>query len=325
VLVVNGVREGPTLCLTAAVHGDELNGIEIVRRVMHGIEAEELSGAVVGVPIVNLQGFHRGSRYLPDRRDLNRHFPGSPSGSAAARIAHSLLTEIVRHCSALVDIHTGSFHRTNLPQIRADLKNTAVLEFTQGFGSLVVLQSTAAVGTLRRAATDAGVPTVTLEIGEPLRIQVDAVNEGVKSIATLLHSMNMYANPEFWDEPKPVYYESRWIRADHGGILLAEVELGDSVAKGDRLGTVIDPISNMHGEIRSPVNGRVLGMAVNQFVMPGYAAFRIGVEARVPRASPNPVREADVPSDDRAGDAEEAPEPLSLVRLPKIRSLENTD
>jgi uncharacterized protein len=324
VLVVNGVREGPTLCLTAAVHGDELNGIEIVRRVMHGIEPEELSGAVIGVPIVNLQGFHRGSRYLPDRRDLNRHFPGSPSGSAAARIAHSLLNEIVRHCSALVDIHTGSFHRTNLPQIRADLKNTAVLEFTQGFGALVVLQSAAAVGTLRRAATDAGVPTVTLEIGEPLRIQVGAVDEGVKSIASLLHSMDMYASPEFWDEPKPVYYESRWIRADHGGILLAEVELGDSVSKGDRLGTVIDPISNLHGEIRSPVNGRVLGMAVNQFVMPGYAAFRIGVEARVPRASPNPAPAVDAPSDDHT-DAEEPLEPLSLVRLPEIPSPEDAD
>jgi uncharacterized protein len=280
VLVVNGMRAGPTLCLTAAVHGDELNGIEIVRRVMHGIEPEELAGAVIGVPIVNLQGFHRSSRYLPDRRDLNRHFPGSPTGSAASRIAHSLLKEIVLQCTALVDLHTGSFHRTNLPQIRADLRHPAVLELTQGFGRLVVLHSAAGVGTLRRAATDAGVPTVTLEVGEPMRIEVEAVDEGVRSIAGLLHSMRMYENPSHWDEPKPVFYQSRWVRADHGGILLSEVELGTDVRKGHRLGTVVDPVTNRKSEIRAPVSGRVLGMALNQFVMPGYAAFRIGVHPR---------------------------------------------
>jgi uncharacterized protein len=289
VLVVNGTREGPTICLTAAVHGDELNGIEIVRRVMHGLEPEELSGAVIGVPIVNLQGFHRSSRYLPDRRDLNRHFPGNATGSAASRIAHSLLQDIIAHCSALIDLHTGSFHRTNLPQIRADLKRSDVLELTRGFGPLIVLQSPAAIGTLRRAATDAGVPTVTLEVGEPLRIQVEAVDQGVKSIAGLLHSKNMYLKREFWDEPQPIFYQSRWIRADHGGILLSEVELGDTIAKGHLLGTVIDPVSNAHSEIHSPVNGRVLGMALNQFVMPGYAAFRIGIETEVPHASHLPV------------------------------------
>jgi len=121
VLVVNGAEAGPTLCLTAAVHGDELNGIETVRRVMYGLDPEELSGAVIGVPIVNLQGFHRGSRYLSDRRDLNRYFPGDPDGSSASRIAHSFFQQIIRHCDAIVDLHTGSFYRTNLPQLRASL------------------------------------------------------------------------------------------------------------------------------------------------------------------------------------------------------------
>ena len=138
VLVVNGKLAGPTLCLTAAVHGDELNGIEMVRRVMHNLQPEKLSGAVIGVPIVNLQGFRRGSRYLPDRRDLNRFFPGNPNGSAASRIAYSFFTEIVSHCDALIDLHTGSFERANLPQLRADLRNPDVVTLTQGFGATVI-------------------------------------------------------------------------------------------------------------------------------------------------------------------------------------------
>src|SRR4030095_1525811 len=121
VTVMNGKGKGPVLCLTAAIHGDELNGIEVVRRVLDDIDVEELNGAVIGVPIVNLQGFYRGTRYLPDRRDLNRHFPGNARGSAATRMAYSFFTDIVRHCSALVDLHTGSLDRTNLPQVRANL------------------------------------------------------------------------------------------------------------------------------------------------------------------------------------------------------------
>ncbi len=153
VLVVNGELPGPTLCLTAAVHGDELNGIEIVRRVLHDIDPDKLSGRLIGVPIVNVQGFRRGSRYLPDRRDLNRYFPGNPNGSAAARIAHALFKDVIAHCDALVDLHTGSFERANLPQIRADLRNPDVVTLTLGFGSMVVLHSVPTVGTLRFAAT----------------------------------------------------------------------------------------------------------------------------------------------------------------------------
>jgi predicted deacylase len=167
VLVVNGALPGPTLCLTAAVHGDELNGIEMVRRVLHNLDARRLAGSVIGIPIVNVQGFRRGSRYLPDRRDLNRYFPGNPNGSAAARIAHSFFTNVIAHCDALIDVHTGSFERANLPQIRADLRNPDVVTLTQGFGSMVILHSTPAVGTLRHAATQAGIPAVTLEAGGP--------------------------------------------------------------------------------------------------------------------------------------------------------------
>lgn len=279
VLVVNGALPGPTLCLTAAVHGDELNGIEMVRRVLHEIAPSKLSGAVIGVPIVNVQGFRRGSRYLPDRRDLNRYFPGNPNGSAAARIAHTLFKDVIAHCDALVDLHTGSFERANLPQIRADLRNPDVVTLTEGFGSMVVLHSSPTVGTLRHAATLAGIPAVTVEAGGPSQLELAEVKRGVKGIETLLSTLDMYKKRRSWGDPEPVYYKSSWVRADNGGILLADVSLGSTVRKGDLLGTITDPMSNQRTELYSPYAGRIIGLARNQVVMPGFAAFHVGIQA----------------------------------------------
>ena len=288
VLVVNGALPGPTLCLTAAVHGDELNGIEMVRRVMHDLDPGKMSGAVIGVPIVNVQGFRRGSRYLPDRRDLNRYFPGNPNGSAAARIADSFFTNVIAQCDALVDLHTGSFERANLPQIRADLRNPDVVTLTQGFGSMVILHSSPAVGTLRYAATRAGIPAVTLEAGGPSQLELNEVKLGVKGIETLVHTLGMFKKRRLWGDPEPVYYKSSWVRADNGGILLADVSLGSTVRKGDLLGTITDPMNNARSELRSPYSGRVIGMARNQVVMPGFAAFHVGIQTDETPVDTNP-------------------------------------
>ena len=301
VLAINGALPGPNLCLTAAVHGDELNGVEMVRRVMHDISPEKLAGAIIGVPIVNVQGFRRGSRYLPDRRDLNRYFPGNPTGSAAARIAHSFFTNVVAHCDALIDLHTGSFERANLPQIRADLRNPDVVTLTQGLGGMVILHSTPALGTLRHAATQAGIPAVTLEAGGPSVLELNEVKHGVKGIETLITAIGMQRRLRLWSDPEPVYYRSSWVRADSGGILLADVGLGSTVSEGDLLGTITDPMSNARSEIRSPYSGRVIGMARNQIVMPGFAAFHVGiatVEAPVDETEPAVVKKAEGKSDD---------------------------
>ena len=278
VLVVNGAHKGPTMCITAAVHGDELNGIEVVRRVLYDLDSESLKGAVIGVPIVNLQGFRRASRYLPDRRDLNRFFPGNTTGSSASRLAHSFFTEVIEHCDTLVDVHTGSFHRTNLPQLRADLESPEINELTGYFGTTVVLHSPGADGTLRRAATDAGIPAITLEAGEPARVQEDAVAHGARSIKTLLFELGMTEKAIRWRGRQAVYYRSRWERADQGGVLLSNVDLGEEVEEDQLLGTVTDPITNMTSEIRASRDGRILGMALPQFVMPGFAAYRIGID-----------------------------------------------
>lgn len=278
VLVINGVEPGPTLCLTAAIHGDELTGIEIVRRVMFAINPQKLTGAVIGVPIVNLQGFRRNSRYLPDRRDLNRYFPGNSGGSLAARVAHSFFNEVVTRCDALVDMHTGSFHRTNLPQVRADMNDSGVAQLARNLGAIVVLQSRGNSGTLRRAAVEHGIPAVTLEAGEPMRLAEDQVAHGVQSIHSVLNGMEMYGRPSIWGKPEPVYYKSFWVRSNTGGILFSRVKLGDRVQTGDVLGTVTDPITNARAELTSPHGGRVIGMALNQVVMPGFAAYHIGIQ-----------------------------------------------
>ena len=309
VLVVNGREPGPVLCLTAAIHGDELNGIEMVRRVLHDLNPDRLAGSVIGVPIVNLQGFRRGSRYLPDRRDLNRYFPGNPNGSAASRIAHSFFSEIVLRCDALVDLHTGSFERTNLPQLRADLRNPDVVTLTQGFGSTVILHSTPGKGTLRHAATVAGVPTVTLEAGGPSELELAEVRHGVKGIETLLHTLGMVKRLRLWGDPEPVYYRSSWVRATRGGILLADVSLGTTVRRGDLLGTITDPMNNASTNLYSPFSGRIIGMARNQVVMPGFAAFHVGIEAEA--APPEDSATEDTLAHDEDADENVYPDTIS--------------
>ena len=289
VVVVRGVHPGLVLCLTAAVHGDELNGVEVVRRTLGAVSPGELSGTLVAVPIVNVHGFQRNSRYLPDRRDLNRYFPGNPTGSSASRLAFTLFDRVIRNCDALVDLHTGSFHRTNLPQVRADLRNPAVRHLAEGFGGTIVLHSEGPPGTLRRAATEQGIPAITYEAGEPMRLQDEEIARGVSGIRRLLGHLGMLQLAEAAAAPPELYYASRWVRADHGGILLTDVELGQHVEIGDRLGTITDPIVDEQHELRAPYAGRVLGMAVQQVVIPGYAAFHIGLEGALPGPDDGPA------------------------------------
>lgn len=278
ILVVNGATPGKTLCLTGAVHGDELNGIEMIRRVIFEIDPTKLTGTIIGVPVANIMGFRRNSRYLPDRRDWNRYFPGNTRGSSASRLAHSFFTNIIMHCDALVDLHTGSFHRTNLPQLRADLSDERVARLAQSFGVIAVLNGRGNPNSLRAAAVSAGIPAVTLEAGEPMAMQSEVVEEGVKAINTLLNKAGMYGKQQRWTRIAPVYYRSAWVRANQSGILFSKATLGQRVKVDDILGTVTDPITNARTTIKSPYTGRIIGMALDQVVLPGFAAYHIGIQ-----------------------------------------------
>lgn len=318
VLVVNGAYDGPTLCLTAAIHGDELNGIEMVRRVMYDLDPHKLHGMIVGVPIVNLLGFTRNSRYLPDRRDLNRYFPGNAHGSVASRMADAFFEEVVKHCDLLVDLHTGSFYRTNIPQLRADMNNPQVADFVELFGDIPVLNSRGNRRSLRAAAVRADIPTVTLEAGEPMRMQREMVEVGVKTITTLLAKSGMYSKLGIWVKPAPAFYDSAWVRANGSGILFSRMELGDEVDKGDVLGAVNNPINNEQVEIISPHKGRILGMALDQFVMPGFAVYHIGIHSAKAALiiEANKLAEQDEEENSNADEAEDAEEDGDLEERP---------
>ena len=277
VLVIRGTTPGPALCLVAGVHGDELNGIEIVRKVFETVAPRDLSGMLVGVPVANVHGLRRSSRYLPDQRDLNRFFPGHPGGSSASRIANALFENVVKRCDLLVDFHTGSFQRTNLPQVRGDLHSPSILELAKGFSIGEIVHSPGRAGTLRRAAVDAGIPAVTFEAGEPLRFQAEEIDRGVSGMRGLLAALHMTSGGPL-RRPHRIYYRSRWLRVNDGGIFLTERKLGDAVQVGDPLGTVTDPVTNERSTVIAPFRGRIIGMAVPQVVIPGFAAFHIGVE-----------------------------------------------
>ena len=327
VAVVHGRGVGPRLCIVAGIHGDEVNGVEVVRRTLTQLDPNSLRGTVVAVPIANLSAFRRGSRYLPDRRDLNRFFPGRPFGSSASRIAHGIFDRVVQHCDAVVDLHTGSFHRSNLHQLRANLSDAATADLSAAFGAEVVVNSAGRVGTLRRAATDAGIPAITVEAGESARFSNADVEEALRGIQRLLRAKGMIepdalpdtpaltntgTNPTAGSYPTRVaYLHTRWVRCDQGGILVSRVRLGDIIDKDQNLGTISNPLSDEVTTVTSPISGRIIGMAIDQVVMPGFAAFHIAYDPRplvADLTAANPIPDDTDESDPDALDLEERPE-----------------
>jgi predicted deacylase len=276
VVVARGAQPGPTLCLTAGVHGDELNGFEIAYRTYARLDPAALSGTLIALPAVNAFGFRTGSRYLPDRRDLNRFFPGSARGSIASRLAGVVFEQVIRRCDALIDLHTGSFQRTNQPQIRTDLEEPRALALARSFGSGVVLHGRGPKGSLRRAALDAGIPAVIYEAGEPLRFEEHEIQRGFEGVANVMADLGMTTGRATRRETV-VFRKTRWVRAERvGGVFLTERKPGDRLRSGDLLGTVTDPITHAREEIRSPVDGQIIGMAVPQVVLVGYGLFHLG-------------------------------------------------
>jgi hypothetical protein len=275
VLVVHGRSPGPTLCLTAAVHGDEINGVEIARHVHAITRGARLSGALIALPIVNVDGFRRGERLLSDRRDLNRYFPGSEEGSSASRIAYHLFSAVLGKCHALVDLHTGSDSRSNLPQIRADLRDPATAALAEHFGIGIVLHGRGPKGSLRRAAVELGIPAITYEAGETLRFQSDEIARGVDGVRNVMRHLGMLIGESPPRENQRVYRSSRWVRAPAGGIFLTSQKLGTRIEVGDVLGTITDPITNEGITVVARDDGELIGMAVPQVVLPGFALFHL--------------------------------------------------
>lgn len=268
VRVVHGREDGPVVWIDAAIHGDEAVGVEVVRQVLAGLDPKTLRGTVIAVPIVNVLGFLTGDRYLPDRRDLNRSFPGSARGSLASRIAHLMMTEVVAKCEVGIDLHTGSDRRTNLPQIRADLEDPRTRSLAEAFAAPVMLHAKLRDGSLRAAARDAGATVLLYEAGEAWRMDEWAIDAGVQGVQRVLAALEMI-DPLEEESPAPstASHRSGWVRARGTGMLHLEVRLGDQVEKGDRLGGMFDSFGKrvrlVHAERAGLVIGRTEAPVVN--------------------------------------------------------------
>lgn len=277
IYVARGHVAGPTLCLTAGIHGDEFNGMEVARRAFSLTDPKTLKGTLIAVPFINAEGMRTGSRYLTDRRDLNRSFPGREGGSIASLIAWAVTTAILPHCDFVVDLHTGSDQRSNVPQIRADLDNEAIAELAIHFGRGIVVGGAGPEGSWRREAAKTGVPAIIYEAGEPLRFQQDEIGHGVEGVINVMAYLEMIDAPKHKVPADQVYNKSTWVRADleQSGFFFPDAQLGDEVKEGDVLGRVVDPITDVEYSISAPRAGRLIGMAVSRPVLSGYGLFHI--------------------------------------------------
>ena len=275
--VAHGRRAGPVLLVSAAVHGDEINGVEIIRRLLAHKSIDSIKGTLIAIPVVNVYGFVSKSRYLPDRRDLNRSFPGSENGSMASRLAHVMMTQILPHCSHIIDLHTGAVNRENLPQIRASLSGDAELEqLAKAFGVPVVLNAEVIEGSFRAAAKKRGIGVLLYEAGEALRFDEVSIRAGVQGVLQVMAELDMRRK-----STKKRHVESmianrcRWVRAGKSGILRSLVATGTKVQEGDLLAYINNPLGEYSEELISPVSGIIIGKTILPLVFAGEALFNI--------------------------------------------------
>lgn len=277
VKVHHGKRPGPTMFVSAAVHGDEVIGVEIVRRLLRAPQLAHLRGTLLVVPVVNAFGFLTRSRYLPDRRDLNRCFPGHPSGSMGSRLAHIFLQEVVLRCDMGIDLHSAAIHRTNLPQIRISPRDVATRDMAQAFGAPVVLMSALRDGSLRREAAERGTCVLLYEAGEGLRFDEMAVRAGVAGILRVMRHQGMVPAKGIARAKAQPYLckSSTWLRAPAGGLLRTFRAEGETVEAGEILASVADPFGDVETTIEAPSAGILIGRAVLPVVNEGDAVFHL--------------------------------------------------
>lgn len=284
--VIHGRSDGPTVFISAGIHGDEVIGIEIVRRLLKSPALRRIKGTLIVVPIVNSFGFINRSRYLPDRRDLNRSFPGSEGGSLAARLAHLFVSEIVARADMGIDLHSAAVHRTNYPQIRVSPDDDEMRKLADVFGAPIIMQSPLRDGSLRSAAKELGKSVLLYEAGEGLRFDETSVRAGQAGVLRVLTSLGMITGrgvaaaktaPQFC-------HSSKWLRAPMGGLFRSFKSDGDPVREGDTLGSVSDPFGEEETEITAPFDGIIVGRAVLPMVNEGDAVFHLARVQSVKKA-----------------------------------------
>ncbi|MEM8817272.1 MAG: succinylglutamate desuccinylase/aspartoacylase family protein [Pseudomonadota bacterium] len=285
VQVICGKKAGPTMFVSAAVHGDELNGVEVIRRLLKLKTLRSIRGTLLAVPIVNVHGFLDQSRYLPDRRDLNRCFPGSSKGSIAARLANLFIKEIVSKANYGIDLHTGAINRSNFPQIRANLDDPETFDMAKLFGAPVVINSNIRDGSLRECASERGMPMLIYEAGEALRFDETCIRGGVRGILNVMRGIGMLPKSKKSKAVEPVVARStQWVRAVASGIVTGKAKLGSTVSEGQTLATITDPLGGEEDHIVAPFNGIVIGRSNLPLAHEGDALFNLSSFTDVPKA-----------------------------------------
>jgi predicted deacylase len=284
VQVLHGRRDGPTVFVSAAVHGDEIVGVEIVRRLVKSAALRRIKGTLLLIPIVNAFGFIGHSRYLPDRRDLNRSFPGSKTGSLTSQLAHLFVTEVLGRCDYGIDLHSAGIHRTNLPQVRVSADDAKAGELAAVFGAPVIIHSSMREGSLRHAAHESGVPMLLYEAGEALRFDEFAVRVGMKGVLRVLKHLGMVSGRgiKVGDHDTPIAKSSAWLRAPEGGIFRSFRDIGDTVRKGETIGMISDPFGEIETEIQASASGLIIGRTNLPVVNRGDALYHV---AQLPRSA----------------------------------------
>lgn len=273
VTIVNGTNPGPTICLSAAAHGDELNGIEVVRRVAHEWNHDELNGTLVCLPVMNVPAFIAQERYLPIYdRDLNRSFPGDPESTSAKRMAHTIFTNFIEPCDIGLDFHTSTRGRSNMLHVRADMSDETVSRLARSFGSNVIIDSEGPPGTLRKEASDQGTPTITIEMGEAHRFQRELIEQALRGVESVFaeYGVREYAAVN-WPGWRTVIVsgEKTWLRSDVGGIVEMHVEQGSIVKEDETICTITNPFKISSDTVNAPFTGLLVGVLENPVVYPG--------------------------------------------------------
>lgn len=283
--VVCGRRPGPVLFVSAAVHGDELNGVEIIRRLLNLRTLRSLRGTLLAVPIVNVHGFLNQSRYLPDRRDLNRSFPGSAKGSIASRLANTFYKQIVKKADFGIDLHTGAINRSNLPQIRANLDDEKTYELANSFGVPVIVNANIRDGSLRACAAELGMPMLIYEAGEALRFDEFSIRAGVRGVLGVMRNIGMLPRRTRSRRVTPVLARNtRWVRAPDSGIVNSRVKLGSRVTEGQCLATISDPVGETEEAVYADFDGIVIGLSKLPLAHEGDALFNIAAFSSLAKA-----------------------------------------
>ena len=274
--VIRGRRDGPRLFISAAIHGDEILGVEIIRRLLGLKLLRHLRGTLIAVPVVNVYGYTARSRYLPDRRDLNRSFPGSAQGSMASRLAHLFITEVVSHCTHGIDLHTGAVDRTNLPHVRVSLDRPDAVELARRFRVPLILHANLRDGSLRQTVLERGVPVLLYEAGEALRLDERAVRIGLRGVVSVMRGLGMLPNtaPTRVTEPL-IARSSGWTRAEESGTLQLTRDIGDLVEKGEVVGTLTAPLGDISHPVVSRDSGLLIGKTQLPLVYEGEALFHV--------------------------------------------------